>query len=67
MELDDKIIKVEKVISLLDKRITKILLKEEIDDSLLDTLTDIRIDYNEELKGLNHLKGIRRTFKNYTG
>ena len=65
MELDEKIIKVEKVISILDKRITKILLKEKIDDSLLDTLTDIRIDYNEELKGLNHLVDIRRTFKNH--
>ena len=65
MSTEENIHKVEKVISLLDKRITKLLLEDDIDDGKVDTLTDIRTDYNEELEGLKRTLRIRKEYGNY--
>jgi len=65
MSTEENIQIVEKVISLLNKRIIKLLLEEDIDDDKVNTLTQIRIDYREELEGLKKTLRIRKEYSNY--
>ncbi len=41
---------IRKTIQLLDKRITELLLEKEIDVNKIDTLSNVRILYTEELQ-----------------
>jgi len=53
---------ISKTISLLDKRITDLLLQTEIDEDKIDTLSSIRFQYVEELNSLIRVKNTRDMF-----
>lgn len=53
---------ISKTIYLLDKHIEKILQENEIDESILSTLTSVRFDYITELNNLIRTKNTREMF-----
>ncbi|KUO65282.1 MAG: hypothetical protein APF83_02885 [Lutibacter sp. BRH_c52] len=53
---------ISKTINLLDKRITELLLQNEIDEDKIDTLSSIRFQYVEELNSLIRVKNTRDMF-----
>jgi len=53
---------ISKTINLLDKRITELLLQNEIEEDKIDTLSSIRFQYVEELNGLIRSKNTRDMF-----
>ena len=54
---------IRKTILLLDKRITELLLEKDIDVNKIDTLSNVRILYTEELKSLISMRNTREMFK----
>jgi hypothetical protein len=54
---------IRKTIQLLDKRISELLLEKEIDVNKIDTLSNVRILYTEELKSLISMRNTRDMFK----
>lgn len=54
---------IRRTIQLLDKRITELLLEKEIDVNKIDTLSNVRILYTEELKSLISMRNTRDMFK----
>jgi len=54
---------IRKTIQLLDKRITELLLEKEIDVNKIDTLSNVRILYTEELKSLISMRNTRDMYK----
>jgi hypothetical protein len=52
-----------KTIQLLDKRIIKLLLEKDIDVHKIDTLSNVRKSYTEELKGLISMRNTRDMHK----
>lgn len=58
---------ISKTINLLDKRITELLLQNEIDEDKIDaleSLTNVRFEYIKELNSLIRVKNTREMFKN---
>jgi hypothetical protein len=53
---------ISKTINLLDKRITELLLQNEVDEDKIDTLSSVRFQYVEELNGLIRSKNTREMF-----
>ena len=53
---------ISKTIYLLDKRITELLIQNEIEEDKLDTLSSIRFKYVEELNSLIRMKNTREMF-----
>jgi len=54
---------IRKTILLLDKRITELLLEKDIDVNKIDTLSNVRILYTEELKSLISMRNTRDMYK----
>ena len=54
---------ISKTINLLDKRITELLLQNEVDEDKVQTLSDVRSEYTKELNGLIRSKNTREMFK----
>ena len=54
---------IRKTIQLLDKRITELLLEKEIDVNKIDTLSNVRILYTEELKSLISMRNTGDMYK----
>lgn len=53
---------ISKTISLLDKRITELLLQNEVDEDKIDTLSSVRFEYTKELNSLIRMKNTREMF-----
>lgn len=58
----NKLKNISKIIYLLDKHIIDILMKDEIDDDKLDSLTATRIEFILELNNLIRTKNTRGMF-----
>ena len=53
---------ISRTIYLLDKRITELLLQNEVDEDKVQTLSDVRFEYTKELNGLIRSKNTRDMF-----
>ena len=53
---------ISKTINLLDKRITELLIQNEVDEDKIDTLSSVRFQYVEELNSLIRVKNTREMF-----
>jgi len=53
-----------KTIQLLDKRIIELLNEKELDDNKINTLSNVRTLYIEELNNIIRVKNTREMFKN---
>ncbi len=53
---------ISKTINLLDKRITELLLQNEIDEDKIDTLSSVRFEYTKELNSLIRSKNTSEMF-----
>ena len=55
---------IRKTIQLLDKRIIELLLEKEINVNKIDSLSNVRMLYTEELKSLISMRNTRDMYKN---
>jgi len=53
---------ISKTINLLDKRITDLLLQTEIDEDKIQTLSDVRFEYTNQLNSLIRVKNTSEMF-----
>ena len=56
---------IEKVISLIDRRIIRQLGKKEMNDEEIDILSSLKSEYSEELNKLIRINNTKEMFKNY--
>lgn len=54
---------ISKTINLLDKRISELLLQNEVDEDKIQTLSDVRFLYFEQYNSLIRVKNTREMFK----
>ena len=53
---------ISKTINLLDKRITELLLQNEVDEDKIDTLSQVKFQHIEQLNSLIRVKNTRELF-----
>lgn len=53
---------ISKTINLLDKRITELLIKTEVNESKLDILSSVRFEYTKELNSLIRVRNTEEMF-----
>ena len=54
---------ISRMIDLFDKKILKMLSEDEMDESKIQTLSDVKMDYIKELNNQIRIKNTREMFK----
>ena len=63
----DRYENVERVISVIDKRINKLLIQDKLNPKELGTLIEIRIIYIKEYEGLNRSMNTKKMYEKKNG
>lgn len=60
--IENKIKNLRRIILFIDKRILRLISKEEIEDDKISTLSDVKLSYKEELNSLIKFEQIQKMF-----